>query len=299
MTQSNNTHPEKAISPLRQRMLEDMTLRKLGPKTQSAYIRAVKRFTRFFGRSPEQANAEDLRRFQLYLVGNGVSNITLNATITGLKFFFEVTLGRSDALAQMSTVREPRKLPVILSPGEVARLLEAAPNLKTRAALSVAYGAGLRAAEVVALTSADIDSERMVIRIGQGKGHKDRYALLSPTLLQLLRHWYQEARAAGKMLPGGWLFPGMNPVNHLSTRQLNRLFHQAVDAAGLDKQVSLHTLRHAFATHLLEQHTDIRVIQVLLGHKQLETTALYSQVATQTLRTVKSPLDALPPAVSV
>jgi integrase/recombinase XerD len=182
----------------------------------------------------------------------------------------------------------------VLSPQEVTRLLDAAPNLKARAALSVAYGAGLRAAEVVSLKISDIDSERMVIRVEQGKGSKDRYAMLSPTLLALLRHWYQEARAAGKMLPGGWLFPGMNPVDPLSKRQLNRLFHVAAEAAGLNKRASLHTLRHSFATHLLEQKTDIRVIQVLLGHKKLETTALYSQVATKTLREVKSPLDALP-----
>jgi len=288
MTQS------KSISPLRQRMLDDMKMRKLSPKTQDHYLRAVKRLAQYLGRSPDQVDAEDLRRFQLHLVEQGVSSTMLNATITGLRFLYEVTLGSPQVLAKMSTVREPRKLPVILSPEEVTRLLEAAPNLKARAALSVAYGAGLRGSEVVALKLSDIDSERGVICIEQGKGQKDRYAMLSPTLLSLLRHWYVEARAAGKVLPGGWLFPGMNPVDHLSRRQLNRLFHQAVEAAGLNKRVSLHTLRHSFATHLLEQKTDIRVIQVLLGHKKLETTALYSQVATQTLREVQSPLDALP-----
>jgi site-specific recombinase XerD len=188
----------------------------------------------------------------------------------------------------------PDRLPEILSPADVTRVLEAAPNLKARTALSVAYAAGLRGSEVVQLLISDIDSERMVIRIEQGKGQKDRYAMLSPKLLELLRHWYREAKAKGKMLPGGWLFPGLNPINHLSRRQLNRLFHQAAQTAGIDKRVSLHTLRHCFATHLLEQHTDIRVIQVLLGHKKLETTARYSHVATQLLREVKSPLDRLP-----
>ncbi len=192
----------------------------------------------------------------------------------------------------MTSVREPRRLPVILSPEEVARLLEAAPGLKYKAALSLAYGAGLRASEVVSLKVRDIDSERMVIRVEQGKGGKDRYAMLSPPLLHLLRGYWQAAR------PRGWLFPGRNPVNPLSTRQLRRAFDGARAAAGIDKRVSLHTLRHCFATHLLEQKVDIRVIQVLLGHSKLETTARYSQVASSTLRAVKSPLERLtsPPA---
>ena len=284
----------KSISPLRQRMLDDMRMRKLTPQTQAQYLRAVTRLAKYLGRSPDRADAEDLRRFQLHLVEQGMSSTTLNATITALRFFFENTLSAPERMAKMSAVREPRKLPVVFSPEEVTRLLEAAPNLKARTALSVAYGAGLRAAEVVALKVSDIDSERRVIRVEQGKGSKDRYAMLSPTLLALLRHWYQQARAAGKMLPGGWLFPGLNPVNPLSKRQLNRLFHAAAQTADLGKRASLHTLRHSFATHVLEQKIDIRVIQVLLGHKKLETTALYSHVATDTLREVKSPLDALP-----
>jgi site-specific recombinase XerD len=159
--------------------------------------------------------------------------------------------------------------------------------------LSVAYGAGLRSSEVVSLKITDIDSNRMFIRIERGKGAKDRYAMLSPKLLELLRDWWRSARCEGKMLPGGWLFPGLNPVNPLSTRQLNRACHAAVDLAEIDKRVSPRTLRHSFATHLLEQKVDIRVIQVLLGHKKLETTALYSQVATRTLREVASPLEHL------
>jgi site-specific recombinase XerD len=220
----------------------------------------------------------------------------LNATIAGLKFFFEVTLDRPDAMARMSTVRVPRKLPVILSRDEAARLIAAAGSLKYQTALSVAYGAGLRASEVVGLKVGDIDSRRMALRVEQGKGRKDRYALLSPVLLARLRTWWRVARTQGKMLDGGWLFPGQNPVNPLSTRQLNRAVHAAAAAAELDKRVSMHTLRHSFATHLLEQKVDIRVIQVLLGHKQLETTALYAQVATEVLREVISPLEALPDA---
>jgi site-specific recombinase XerD len=183
----------------------------------------------------------------------------------------------------------------VLSPQEVARLLDAAPGLKYRAALSVAYGAGLRASEVVSLKVSDIDSARMVLRVEQGKGAKDRYAMLSDPLLGLLRAWWLAARDRGVMLPGGWLFPGQNPVNPLTTRQLRRAFDGAKAAAGIDKRVSLHTLRHSFATHLLEQKVDIRVIQVLLGHKKLDTTARYSQVAASTLRAVKSPLEHLSP----
>jgi site-specific recombinase XerD len=249
---------DKAVSPLRRRMIEDMTIRQFAPTTRASYIRAVKNFTLFLSRSPDQASAEDLRRYQLHLASSGVSVPSLNATVTALRFFFTVTLGRSEVTDRMPFVREPRKLPVVLSPEEVARFLEAAPGLKCRAALSVAYGAGLRAAEVVSLKVSDIDSARMVIRVEQGKGRKDRYVMLSQLLLDLLRAWWRTAR------PQGWLFPGQNPVNPLTTRQLNRACHAAVEAAGIDKRVSLHTLRHSFATHLLEQKVDIRVIQVLL-----------------------------------
>jgi site-specific recombinase XerD len=284
---------DQAISPLRRRMIEDMTIRKFAPKTQSSYLRAVKNFTVFLGRSPDQASAEDLRRYQLHLASSGVATPSLNATVTALRFFFAVTLGHREVTDRMPFVREPRKLPVVLSPEEVARFLEAAPGLKYRAALSVAYGAGLRASEVVSLKISDIDSTRMVIRVEQGKGRKDRYVMLSPPLLELLRAYWKAAR------PRGWLFPGRDRINPLTPRQLNRACHAAAQAAGIDKRVSLHTLRHSFATHLLEQKVDIRVIQVLLGHKKLDTTALYSQVATRTIREVRSPLEQLvmtPPA---
>ena len=287
------TQNTKTISPLRQRMTEDMVLRKLSPKTQAAYIRAVKNFTRFIRRSPDTASAEDLRQFQLHLVEQGVASGNLNTTITGLKFFFETTLERPELMTKMSHVYEPRKLPEIMSLEEVTRLLQSAGGPKYQAALGVAYGAGLRASEVVHLTTGDIDRERMVIRVEQGKGKRDRYAMLSPTLLELLDTWCQHARAQRQMLPGGWLFPGQNPVNPLTTRQLARAFHLARKAAGIDKAVSLHSMRHAFATHLLEHHEDIRIIQVLLGHKKIENTARYSQVAAKLLREVKGPLEYL------
>jgi len=278
------------ISPLRQRMIEDMRMRKLAPHTQAGYVRAVRKFARYLNRSPDTATAEDLRNFQLYLVDHGASPITLNATITGLKFFFGVTLERGALMAKMQHVFVPRTLPVVLSREEVRCLIAAAPNLKYQTALSLAYGAGLRASEVVGQVT-DVDSKRMVPHIERGKGGKDRYAMLSPVMLGRLRTWYRIARAQGKMPDGGWLFPGQNPIDPMSPRQLNRAVHAAARTAGLDKRVSMHSLRHAFATHLLEQKEDIRVIQVLLGHKRLDTTALYTQVATETLRQVISPLE--------
>ncbi len=287
------TQTTQQISPLRQRMIEDMTLRKLSPKTQTAYLRAVKNFTRFLKRSPDTASAEDLRRYQLHRVKQGISSGNLNATITGLTFFFETTLERPEVTTKLRHVHEPRKLPVILSLEEVTRLLQSAGGPKYQAALGVAYGAGLRANEVVHLSVNDIDSERMVIRVEQGKGKRDRYAMLSPSLLGLLRAWWRHAHAQRQMLPGGWLFPGQNPINPMSTRQLNRAFHFARKTARIDKAVSLHSLRHAFATHLLEQHEDIRVIQVLLGHVKIENTARYSQVAAKLLHEVKGPLEYL------
>ena len=254
------THNTKHISPLRQRMIEDMVMRKLSTQTQTAYLRVVKNFAGFLGQSPDTASAEDLRRYQLHLVEQGVSSGNLNATITALTFFFGTTLEHPEIMKRMRHVYEPRKLPIILSLEEVTRLLQSAGGLKYQAALGVAYGAGLRANEIVHLSVGDIDSERMVIRVEQGKCKRDRYAMLSPTLLELLRAWWQHARAQRKMLPGGWLFPGQNPVNPLSTRQLARAFHRARKAAKIDKTVSLHSMRHAFATHLLEHHEDSRAV---------------------------------------
>ena len=287
--------PIRTGTPLRRRMIDDMRMRKLEHKTQQAYIRAVCKLAVYLRRSPDTSTVEDLRRFQLHLVDRGTSPITLNATLTGLKFFFDVTLDRGELMAKMQPVRVPRTLPVVLSREEVARLIAAAPNLKSQTALSIAYGAGLRASEVIALKISDIDSKRMTLRVEQGKGRKDRYAMLSPLLLERLRAWWRVGHAQGKVLPSGWLFPGMNPVDPLTTRQLNRAIHAAAAAAHIDKRVSMHSLRHSFATHLLEQKVDIRVIQVLLGHKKLETTSMYTHVATEILREVVSPLEILPP----
>jgi integrase/recombinase XerD len=288
MTKSN-----KSISPLRQRMLDDLAMRKLNHRTQQCYIRAVVKFTRYLKRSPDTATADELRDFQLHMVNEGISPGTLNATITGLRFFFETTLDCPKRVRKMRHVHEPRTLPEILSVEEVTKILQSAGSLKYQAALSVGYGAGLRANEITHLKVTDVDSERMILRVEQGKGGRDRHAMLSPELLTILRTWYRAGQVERKMLPGGWLFPGQQPVNPLSTRQLRRAFHRARDAAGVTKKVSLHALRHAFATHLLEQHEDIRVIQVLLGHRKLESTARYSHVAANRLREVKGPLTYL------
>ena len=287
------TQTTQSVSPLRQRMIDDMMMRKLSPKTQSQYIRAVKNLTRYLGHSPESATDEELRKYQLSMVNDGTSRITINANLTALRFFFVNTLDRADALTKISTVPVPRKLPVVLSVEEAARLINAAGNPKYKAALSAAYGAGLRASEVAALKVGDVDSTCMGLRIEQGKGRKDRYAMLSPVLLEHLRAWWRFANEQRLMLKDGWLFPGQNPINHMGARQLSRACHAAAMDAGITKRVSMHTLRHSFATHLLEAKVDIRVIQVLLGHKKLETTAIYASVATELLREVISPLETL------
>jgi site-specific recombinase XerD len=274
-------------------MIDDMRMRKFSEKTQLDYVRAVRNFTKYLKRSPDTARVEDLRNYQLHLVDHGISPASLNSAISGLKFFFNVTLDRGDLVAKLQPVHMPRKLPVILSREEVGRLIAAAGNLKHQTALALAYGTGLRVNEVVTLKVGDIDSQRMTLRVEQGKGQKDRYAMLSPVLLERLRVWWRVARAQGKMFDGGWLFPGLNPIRPLSARQLNRAIHTAADEAGIEKHISMHSLRHAFATHLLEQKVDIRLIQVLLGHKKLETTALYAQVATEILREIVSPLEML------
>src|SRR5580765_6457178 len=278
---------EQSISPLRRRMIEDMTIRKLASKTQHDYVQRVKDFAVFLGRSPDTAKSEDVRGFRLHLASSGTGTPKINATVSALRFFFNVTLDRPELAKHLSFMREPRKVPVVLSPEEVARFLEAAPSIKYKAALSVAYGAGLRVSEVVALKVSDIDSERMMLRVEQGKGRKDRYAMLSPVLLELLRDWWRIAH------PKAWLFTGQDPLQPISTRQLNRACHAAAHMAEITKRVSPHTLRHSFATHLLEQNVDIRVIQVLLGHSKLETTALYTKVSTRAIHAVAGPLDRL------
>src|SRR3979411_727782 len=284
---------ERPARALRQRMLEDMAMRGLRSHAQHDYIRFVRSFAAFLGRSPDTAQAEDIRRFQVHQREIGVQPPTINGSVSALRFFFTVTLDRPDLSRRLVLARFPRKLPAVLSVEEVGRLLEAAPGIKYKAILGTAYGAGLRVSEVASLKVDDIDSTRMLIRVEQGKGRKDRNAMLSPQLLGLLRLWWRDGRRRGVMLPHGWLFPGRNPVEPLSTRQLNRAVHAAAEAAGIRKRVSPHTLRHSFATHLLEQDIDIRVIQVLLGHAKLDTTALYTRVANTTIRSVISPLDRL------
>src|SRR5271157_4597942 len=278
---------DKPISPLRQRLIDDITARRFSEKVQKAYVRQVKTFAAFLGRSPDTATSDDLRRFQLHMAQQQISAGSINAAIAALRFFFTVTLERPDLIRPLTIVNEPRRAPVVLSPEEVARLLEAAPGLKYKAALSVAYGAGLRVSEVANLKVSDIDRERMTLRVEQGKGQRDRTVMLSPRLLELLREWWKAAR------PQVWLFPGQNPINPVTPRQLNRAVTAAKTLAGITKRVSPHTLRHSFATHLLEQGADIRVIQVLLGHAKLETTALYTRVAVNTVRDIKSPLERL------
>jgi site-specific recombinase XerD len=290
MDDRSNEHG--TVSPLRQRMLEDMTIRGFGEHTKSDYVRHVRMFTAFLGVSPDFAEPEDLRRYQLHMAKNGAGYATMNSACSALRFFFHVTLGRAGFGDRMATVPTPERLPVVLSPEEVALLLAHASNLKHRAALSVAYGCGLRISEIAHLKVFDIDSARMLIRVEQGKGRKDRYVMLSPDLLALLRQWWRVKR------PKGWLFPGREPGQPITARQLNRACAAAAANARLGKRVSMHTLRHSFATHLLEQKVDIRVIQALLGHKKLDTTAHYTRVALKTIRNVESPLALLAPPPS-
>jgi site-specific recombinase XerD len=287
------THLPPATSggSLRERFIADMTVRGFTDKTRKDYLRTVAGFAAFLGRSPGTATAEDIRRFQIQQSEGGMNAPAMNSAVAALRFFFTTTVDRPDLSRKLIRLRYPRKLPVVLSSDEAARLLAATTCLKHRAALSVAYGAGLRVAEVASLKVGDIDSQRMLIIVERGKGGRYRHALLSPSLLALLRAWWQEGRQQGVMRPGGWLFPGQDPARPITTRQLSRVVEAAAEAAGLTKHVSPHTLRHSFATHLLEDGTDIRVIQVLLGHAKLDNTALYARVATKTVRTVASPLD--------
>ncbi len=278
---------DKPNSPLRQRMIEDMTARRFQEKVQKDYLRHVRNFAVFLGRSPDAATAEDVRLFQLHMANQKIGAPTINAAVAALRFFLNVTLERPELARHLAGVHKPRRAPVVLSQEEVALLLEAAPGLKYKAAFGVAYGAGLRVSEVAALKVSDIDSKRMTLRVEQGKGQRDRYVMLSPQLLEWLRDWWRAAR------PQAWLFPGQNPVNPMSARQLSCVVRETARTAGIAKRVSPHTLRHSFATHLLEQNVDIRVIQVLLGHAKLETTALYTRVAVNTIRDVTSPLEKL------
>ena len=287
----NELIPVAPVSPLRQRMIDDMNMRHFGRETQRNYIRDVGRFATFLGRPPDTATAEDLRRFQVEQRETGVPVPTMNSVVSALRFLFTQTLDRPDLARRLVRVSHPRKLPVVLSRDEVARLLNATTCLKHQAALSVAYGAGLRVAEVSMLKVRDIDSERMLLRVERGKGGQYRNAMLAADLLTLLRQLWKLGHEQGVMHRDGWLFPGQHYLKPISTRQLYRVVVEAAQSAEIAKRVGPHTLRHSFATHLLEDGIDIRIIQALLGHAKLENTAFYTRVATKTVRAVTSPLD--------
>ncbi|CDM60074.1 MULTISPECIES: tyrosine-type recombinase/integrase [Rhizobium] len=275
------------ISPLRRRMIEDMTVRNLSPATQRSYINAVQKFSRYFGRSPDRLGPADIHTFQVHLVSTGISWASLNQIVCALRFFYGITLGHDDVPDRIPYAREPRKLPIVLSADEVAQFLEAVSSLKARVALTTAYAAGLRIGEVCGLEVGDIDSSRMVIHVRHGKGAKARYVMLSNELLGILRRYWRLSR------PTTFLFPGRDADKPIEPTVLNAACRSAVAATGLSKRVTVHTLRHSFATHLLENGTDIRIIQVLLGHAHLSSTAHYTQVSTDTIRSTASPLDRL------
>ena len=275
------------ISPLRRRMLDDMTIRNLSPATQRSYVHAVSKFGRFFGRSPDRLTLEDVRTFQVHLASKGVAWASLNQTVAALRFFYGVTLGLAEVPERIAYAREPRRLPEVLGADEVVRFLEAVPSLKARAALTTAYAAGLRVSEVIGLRVGDIDSGRMLIRVERGKGGKERYVMLSEQLLGILRTYWRLAR------PAHWLFPGRDASRPIEATVLHAACRSGRAAAGIDKKVTVHVLRHSFATHLLESGVDIRVIQVLLGHAHLSTTARYTHVSQVVIRRTESPLDRL------
>lgn len=274
-------------SPLRRRMIEDMTVRNLSRSTQQSYIYAVAKFSQHFNRAPDQLGMEEVRAYQLHLVAQKRSWSHINQVACALRFFYGITLGNKEALERIVTGKEPEKLPPVLSPEEIACFLEAVAGVRNRVALTTAYAAGLRIGEVARLKVSSIDSKRMLLHIESGKGGRDRYAMLSPRLLDILRAYWKRAR------PSLWLFPGQEPGSHVSTGALQAACRAARKRARIGKRVTAHSLRHSFATHLLESGTDIRIIQVMLGHSHLETTARYAQVATSLIAGTPSPFDRL------
>jgi integrase/recombinase XerD len=275
------------VTPLRQRMIDDMAIRNMSPLTQKAYVRAVKNFSAFYKQSPDKLTFEDVRNYQLHLMSRGLEVATIIPIMCALRFFYGTTLGRSGVAEQIPLARKADTLPAVLARDEVLRFLKAVPDLKMRTAFITIYSVGLRVSEAVALTARDIDSARMVIAIRQGKGRKDRYVMLSEQLLTILRDYWKRER------PQHWLFPGPDPTRPVTTRSVQRACRQAARAAGLDKTVTVHTLRHSFATHLLEQGVDIRVIQDLLGHRHITSTTRYARVALNTIRQIQCPLELL------
>lgn len=288
-----NTTSHIPATSLRERFVEDMNVRRLSLATQHNYLRDVTRFANWLGRPPDQATDEDLRRYQVEQSEAGLGAPAMNMAVSALRFFYTRTLARPDLTRKLHRVKHPRSLPTVLSREEVMRMLDATTSIKHQAILSVAYGAGLRASEVTRLKVRDIDSERMLLRVQCGKGGRHRNAMLAQDLLLLLREWWKIGRQQGVMHPDGWLFPGQHYLKPICYRQVHRIAAEAAHAAGITKRVGPHTLRHSFATHLLEDGVDIRIIQVLLGHAQLTTTSLYTRVATRTVKNVISPLDRL------
>jgi len=287
--QSTRQEPSmtKQVSPLRQRMIDDMNFRNMSPNTQKVYTYAVANFSAFHGRSPDKLGIENVREYRLHLMGRGLKASSINPIIGALRFFYGITLGQKGVAEQIPFARKEDTLPAVLTQDEVVRLLKAEPNLKMRTAFTTIYAAGLRVSEVVALTIKDIDSARMVIHIRQAKGRKDRYVMLSEQLLAILRDYWRRTR------PPHWLFPGPDPSRPVTTRSVQRACHKAAHAAGLDNKVTVHTLRHSLATHLLERGVDIRIIQDLLGHRHITATTRYARVALNMIRQIESPLEAL------
>jgi site-specific recombinase XerD len=279
------------MTPLRQRMIEDMRVRNFSLRTQATYVTHVAKFAKYFGKSPELLGPEEIRAYQVYLVNEKrISWSYLNQAVCALKFLYRTTLRKECAIDHIPFPRQERKLPIALSLSEIACFFEAIPNLKHRAILMTAYAAGLRTLEVVHLRVTDIDSQRMVIHVRQGKGCKDRYVMLSPRLLELLREYWKAVR------PTEWLFPGKKPGHWIHPTAVQRAARTAGLVARLRKRVTVRTLRHSFATHLLESGANVRTIQVLLGHRSLQTTERYTHVSTGTICATSSPLDLLPPA---
>jgi site-specific recombinase XerD len=274
-------------TPLRERMIGDMQVRNMSPLTQRAYIRSVKNFSAFFGRSPDKLTFEDVRTYRLHLMSRGAKPQTINQIICALRFFYSATLRMPEAKVELPLARRADILPAVLSPQEVARFLGAITNVKHRAAFATIYAAGLRVSEVAALKVGDIDSQRMVIHVRQGKGGKDRFVMLSEQLLGILRVYWRAER------PQEWLFPGVDSARPITPRGLQYACRAAAEAAGLDKKVTVHTLRHCFATHRLEHGVDIRVIQDLLGHRHITATSRYARVAVNMIRQIQSPLEHL------
>lgn len=276
-------------------MIEDMQVRNLSVNTQRVYLQQVSLFARYFNKSPELLGPEQIRAYQIYLTNEKkLATGSILIAIAALRFLYKVTLKRDWSLAEViPTPKKPQKLPVVLSPEEVLQFLDCVRSRKHRAVLTTCYAAGLRISEAVTLTPRTIDSKRMVLRVEQGKGQKDRYVMLSPKLLEILRAWWRVEK------PKDWLFPGDFPGQHITRGAVNRECQKAHRICKIPKPITPHSLRHAFAVHLLEQGTDVRTIQLLLGHRSLATTAKYLRIATNKVCSTSSPLDLLPRPVSM